>query len=230
MRKVWLFIYGFPNIFGAILGLAGLALLFTGVIRSYWLFIVAGLYGIGYLAAPRPTGLEAELAEALDVEGLTAKIEKIAAAAKRVLPQSSAQLVDDIRKSVLDILARAAEAGADAYQLQVARQTVNDYLPGMLDTYARLPPAFSKFRIIKDGKTAQAILDEQLQLLDRELKQICLELHRSDTEALIVHSEFLKKKFGRGLNVLSLDAWSKSLWQSTMRVRTNDALLTLLTK
>jgi hypothetical protein len=196
MRKLWLFIYGLPNIAGATLGLAGLALLFLGVIKSYWPLIVTGLYGIGYLAAGRPSGLQIAPGEALGTAELTEKINKIAAAARKTVPDDIASLVDAIRVSVLDILAQAAASEADAYQLQVARQTVNSYLPDMLDTYARLPSAFAKLYVVKDGKTAQQILKDQLGLLDQELKQIAAELHRADMEALIVHGEFLKKKFG----------------------------------
>jgi hypothetical protein len=201
-RKLSLFVYGLPNIVGSTLGLAGLALLFAGVIKSYWPFIVAGLYGVGYLAAPRPSGLQIDFAEALGVPELTRKLDKIAEAARKTLPQDAASIVDAIRASVLDILAQAAAPASDAYQLQVARQTVNSYLPQMLDSYARLPPAFARLHVVKDGKTAQQILKDQLVLLDRELKQIALELHRADTEALIVHGEFLKKKFGASSGAL----------------------------
>jgi hypothetical protein len=196
LRKVLLFIYGLPNFFGTVLGLVGLALLFTGVIKDYSLFIIGGLYGIGYLAAPRPSGLQVELEEALGAADLTRKINTIAEAANKTLSEDAAALVDTIRVSVLDIIAQAATAEANAYQLQVVRQTVNSYLPDMLDTYARLPPAFAKFHVIRDAKTAEQILKEQLGLLDRELKEIAIQLHRSDTDALIVHGEFLKKKFG----------------------------------
>jgi hypothetical protein len=74
------------------------------------------------------------------------------------------------------------------------RQTVNDYLPAVLQNYARLPPAFARIHPVRDGKTAQQLVDEQLGLIEKELNTILSDLSQNDAQALIVHGEFLKKK------------------------------------
>ena len=51
--RVLLFLYSTPHIVGCLAALAGLGLLFAGVIDKYWWAIVPALYGGGYLIVPR---------------------------------------------------------------------------------------------------------------------------------------------------------------------------------
>jgi len=197
-RAIWLFIYGLPNILGASLALAGLALLFGGVIKSYWPLIVFGLYGVGYLVAPRPQGLTLGLEQAWDEAELRSKLSELSALAKRTLPENAAQAVKRIEQSVADILSQSEAIGGQPFQLQIVRQTVNSYLPTVLETYAKLPSAFARLHPVRDGKTAEQLLGEQLGLIEGELKTILVDLSKNDAQALIVHAEFLKKKLESG--------------------------------
>jgi Ca-activated chloride channel family protein len=70
-----------------------------------------------------------------------------------------------------------------------------EYLPDMLETYLALPPAFARLHPMKDGKTATQIFIEQLQLLDGEMKKLAVDILKDDTEALIIHGNFLRDKF-----------------------------------
>jgi hypothetical protein len=194
-RRFWLWLYGMPNIAGSVLALAGLALFFTGIIKSYWPFIVFGLYGIGYLIAPRPEDLELKLEQAWDAEQLR---DKLAQLARLALPDEAAKTVGRIETAISDILAHSDEIGGQHFQLQIVRQTVNDYLPAVLQNYARLPPAFARIHPVRDGKTAQQLVDEQLGLIEKELNTILSDLSQNDAQALIVHGEFLKKKLESG--------------------------------
>lgn len=60
-RRLLLFLYSTPHIVGSVLGLLGLGLFFAGIIKSYWYFIVAGLYVIGVLATPKSPTYELRL-------------------------------------------------------------------------------------------------------------------------------------------------------------------------
>jgi hypothetical protein len=197
-RRFWLWLYGMPNIAGSVLALAGLALFFTGIIKSYWPFIVFGLYAIGYLIAPRPEDLELKLEQAWDAEELRDKLAQLARLARRALPDEAAKTVGRIETAISDILAHSDEIGGQPFQLQIVRQTVNDYLPAVLQNYARLPPAFARIHPVRDGKTAQQLVDEQLGLIEKELNTILSDLSQNDAQALIVHGEFLKKKLESG--------------------------------
>ena len=198
MRRFWLYIYGLPNILGSSLALIGLALFFTGIIKSYWLFIVLGLYGIGYLAAPRPEELSLKLEQAWDEAELRAKLAELSMQARRALPEGAAKTVARIEQSILDILSQSDTIGGQPFQLQIVRQTVNDYLPTVLQTYAKLPKAFAHIHPVRDGKTAQQLVEDQLNLIETELKTILVDLSKNDAQALVVHGEFLKKKLESG--------------------------------
>jgi hypothetical protein len=193
-RRFWLFIYGLPNILGSTLALVGLGLFFAGAIKSYWLFIVAGLYAIGYLIGPRPRGLALKLEQAWDDADLRGKLSSLAALARRTLPEDAAKAVARIEQAILDILSHAETIDGQPFQLHIVRQTINSYLPAVLETYARLPTAFARIHPVRDGKTAQQLVGEQLALIETELKTILVDLSRNDAQALIVHGEFLKKK------------------------------------
>jgi hypothetical protein len=198
MRRFWLFIYGLPNILGSSLALAGLALFFGGAIKNYWLFIVCGLYAIGYLIAPRPAHLALKLEQAWDDAELRSKIAEIVAHARHVLPQEVAKAVQQIEQAILDILAQKETVDGQPFQLHIVRQTVNDYLPSILENYVKLPTAFAKLHPIRNGKTAQQLISEQLALIETQLKTILVDLSANDAQALIVHGEFLKKKLETG--------------------------------
>jgi hypothetical protein len=194
MRRFWLYIYGLPNILGSALALGGLALLFMGMIKSYWLFIVLGLYGIGFLLAPRPEELSLKLEQAWDEAELRDKLVRLVAQAHKTLPEDAAQKVQRIEQAISDILTHSEAIGGQPFQLQIVRQTVNDYLPTVLETYARLPKAFARIHPVRDGKTAQQLVTDQLNLIETELQTILTGLSKDDAQSLIVHGEFLKKK------------------------------------
>ncbi len=58
---------------------------------------------------------------------------------------------------------------AGDYDLHVVKQTVTDYLPQMLTTYLELPPAFATMHKMRNGKTSQDILIEQLTVLNDQI-------------------------------------------------------------
>lgn len=176
MRRIWLHIYGLPNILGSSLALIGLALFFTGMIKSYWLFIVLGLYGIGYLVAPRPQELNLQLEQAWDAAALRAKLAALSEQARRSLPEEGARTVARIEQAIGDILVQSEAIGGQPFQLQIVRQTVNDYLPTVLQTYAKLPKAFARIHPVRDGKTAQQLVEAQLSLIETELRTILVDL------------------------------------------------------
>ena len=104
-------------------------------------------------------------------------------------------LVDSIKESIVEILPRLARQEGTPYDAHVIRQTALEYLPDMLETYLALPPAFARLHPVKDGKTATEVFIGQLQLLDAEMNKLAVDILKNDTEALIVHGNFLKEKF-----------------------------------
>lgn len=74
-------------------------------------------------------------------------------------------------------------------------QTVESYIPEMLDGYLKLPRDFARTHQLPNGQTARDILIEQLDVLSTELKALRNAAYEHKTEELIAHGEFLKSKF-----------------------------------
>jgi len=72
--QLLLFLYSNKNLAGSILALAGLGAYFIGLIGPLWLPIVAGLYGIGYLATPNKRDYDLTLGSELQAQEIGTKL------------------------------------------------------------------------------------------------------------------------------------------------------------
>jgi len=194
--RTLLYLYSTRNIVGTALALAGPMLLFAGVIRDYWLPITAGLYAAGWLLAPAQQMMDVELAQSLSVEALLDRLDTLIGRTRSTLPPDLAAHLDSIRTSVGEVLPRLkADTGTD--DLFIVRQTVLRYLPETLGNYLALPPLFRTTRPLREGKTARALLGDQLSVLDTQLKEVVGDVARGDAEALLANGRFLESKFAR---------------------------------
>ena len=185
------FLYGNRNITGSLLGLVGLGLFFAGLAPHFWYIIVPGLYGIGYLAAPGASRVDLSLGAELSQDEITSRLSALVSTVKRRAEVDVYALVSSIRESIVALLPHSQDQN-----LYVVRQTALDYLPATLSGYLNLPPMFRRMHPVKDGKTAHALLIEQLTLLDQKMKEALVSLHENDTQALLVNGRFLQERFG----------------------------------
>ncbi|MCB1770503.1 MAG: hypothetical protein KDJ31_12515 [Candidatus Competibacteraceae bacterium] len=199
MKRRWLlFLYGAPNIVGCLLGLAGLGLYFAGVIHDYWLPIVLGLYAGGWLITPRRADRQLRLTHELDTEALRASLDELLASIRRQVPADILARTQRITETILEVLPRLGEFDGGSHNTHVIRQTALDYLPTALQNYLALPSAFARLHPLRDGKTAHQILLEQLDLLDGKMREIAADIHRQDSQQLLIHGRFLEDKFRDG--------------------------------
>ena len=106
------------------------------------------------------------------------------------------ELVVSIKGSILAVLPTLVRDGAAGdHHTYVIKQTALEYLPETLENYLNLPPAFARLHTLKDGKNAQQLLLEQLRLLDTTMKEIVVDIHRNDTDRLLINGRFLEEKF-----------------------------------
>ena len=197
-RPLLLFLYSTPNIAGSLLGLFGLLLFFTGVIKSFWLLIVLGLYGIGFFGAPRSGQLDLAMQNEIATEDLQQQLDKLIRQVQDKLSEPVLERLKSIREALLALIPHLQRMVQSDRNLHVIKSTVSQYLPEMLQNYFSLPPAFARFHTLKSGKTPRDLLLEQLDVLDRELKLILEDIHLKDTDALAAHGLFLKNKFPSG--------------------------------
>jgi hypothetical protein len=196
--RALLFLYSNANIVGCAVALVGPALLFAGVIQTGWLAITAGLYGVGWLLGRRQPELERHIADSLTAQQTLQQLGALLERARPHLDKRLAAHLDGIAASVTDVLPRlqgqdAVAAGGD--QLFTLRETVLRYLPETLANYMALPPLFRTTHVLKDGKTAQQILLDQLTLLDDKLREMVVNATASDAQALLANGQFLEQKF-----------------------------------
>ena len=196
-QRILLYLYSNKNLVGSVLGLAGLLMYFTGVIDRFWLLIVVGLYFIGVLATPRNPIYQLKLKNQITADEIRSELDDLIRKIRGKVPDIAFQKVESIKSSIMDILPYITDVESADYNVFTIRRTALDYLPETLENYLNLPPAYRNIHPVKDGKTAKQILIEQLDILDKEMKEISEYFYRDDTQKLLVHSRFLEEKFAK---------------------------------
>lgn len=195
--RILLFLYSTPNIVGSLLGLAGLLLFFLGVIQDFWLFIVVGLYLIGVLVTPKQTAYDLSIQTQVSADEIRAQLDALVRKLQKRAPAEVIAKVESIKTSIVSILPILAASNLGDRNVFTIRQTVFEYLPTALENYLSLPPAFANLHPVRDGKTARQLLNEQLDILDREMKEIVVDMSANDTQKLLAHGRFLEQKFNQ---------------------------------
>jgi hypothetical protein len=198
-QRILLYLYSTPNIIGSLLGLVGLALYFLGIIGSYWLLIILGLYGIGVLATPKSPTYELRLRNELTAEEIRSELNAMLSKISKKVPKEILAKVESIIKSIFEILPHIMDVNSSNYNIYTIRQTALEYLPETLESYLQLPKAYATLHPIKNGKTANQLLLEQLDLLDVEMKSIAQDFYLNDSQRLMAHGKFLQEKFGKSM-------------------------------
>jgi phage shock protein PspC (stress-responsive transcriptional regulator) len=77
------------------------------------------------------------------------------------------------------------------------RKIAFDYLPDTINNYLQLPSQLARTERLRDGRTAEQALQEQLHLLDHALADLTRSYFDRDAESLLIHGRFIKDKFAR---------------------------------
>lgn len=77
-----------------------------------------------------------------------------------------------------------------------ARHIAIRYLPEALNTYLSIPASFAATRVLDNGKTAQDTFRDTIGELEGKVRELGDDLAAQDANAFLVHSRFLKEKFG----------------------------------
>ena len=198
MNRFFLFLYSTPNLVGVVLALVGLSLFFLGLIDRFWFFIVAGLYGIGYLVAPKNRPEDLRIRQQLSLEEVEGELNALVRTVRRRAPPSVLEHVESIADSIKAVLPRILDLDTSLDKnVYTIRRTALEYLPETLEHYFALPTVYRRTHPVKDGKTAQDLLLAQLELLDAQMKEIVSDFNRDDTSKLLAHGRFLEEKFGK---------------------------------
>jgi hypothetical protein len=200
--RVWLFLYSTRNLVGSALALAGLGLFFGAVIDQWWGLIVAGLYGVGWLAVPPDRTMDVQLRSEATEANLSGSVARLVADSGGKLPAEALDKLKSMHEIVTALAPRLFDGGmAVDYAITLTNAVTRD-LPQTVLNYRKLPAAFANLHVMADGQTCRQLLLEQLDLLNQQLSKIADAVYRADADALVVNGAFLREKF----HSLSFDA------------------------
>ncbi len=187
------------HLVGCVLALIGPVLLFTHVIAHGWLWITLGLYMSGVLLTPatKPVALPAPQAPVLTLDQALTRLQQQLQQQKSALPTPAVQILNQIYQRIDDMVQPERERSGIDERLFALDDIVQRYIPEMLTQYLQLPQQFRSEHVLKSGQTAQAMLLEQLQLLDGEVHQLSLAIAENDAARLAEFSQFLQQRFAK---------------------------------
>jgi len=190
------YLYSGKNIVGSMLAMFGLLLVVTGAMTSaFWPFVVVGMYAIGALLAPGPPKVGLGRASSEPDSIRRSLLRQLNIASGKLPPPLEAKL-QDIADTIMGILPHYAAFPPGSPDLLVVGHTANDYLPSVLQAYINLPRAYATLHRMRNGKTADEILGDQLTLLASKMNEVADAVHKKDSDALLANGRFLEEKFG----------------------------------
>jgi hypothetical protein len=143
---------------------------------------------------------------AFDPAGVRDALRRLRSRVKGRLPRDLFAKVDELTRTIEQVLPRSSSLGAGSEDLFVLARTATDYLPTAIDTYLKLPGEYATEHPISGGKTAHEVLSAQLDLLQGQMDEIAIAVNKNDTDKLLAHGRFLEERFGHGDLSLGDDA------------------------
>lgn len=184
------------NIAGSLAGIAGLALVFTGVISGpVWVPVVAGLYGAAALAVPNRKVAAGGGPALLDAGQIRHAINDTLSSINGKVPVDIQVAVSNIRDSVFALLGHLDTIPPGSQEGFIISRMATDYLPGTLNPYLSLPQQYANTHQLGGGKTAHDIVLEQLKLLAKTLDDVTDAVLKGDADALMANGRFLEQRF-----------------------------------
>lgn len=123
------------------------------------------------------------------------------------LPKESSQKLQDILSVAQELLPRLKEMEKEGTLLGEHRatfkRTITEYLPVAVESYLKLPALYARTVKVKDNKTAQVILCEQLDLLHNHVLEIQSAVLSQEIGNLLLNGKFLQQKFQESSLVLT---------------------------
>jgi hypothetical protein len=186
------------HLVGVGLALLGLGAYFLGWLGPLWLPIVIGLYLAGALLTPARTRVDRQLAQESSIGELEDGLNAFVRGLKGKVPPELLAQTKQIEAQLHTILPRLGtlESAGDPNAFTV-RQIITDYLPGTFKNYLNIPPPMRAKASSRLGKSPDAVVAEQLELLSSTLDRVSADTISGDADAMGANGRFLKEKFGK---------------------------------
>jgi len=192
----WIFQY--QHITGCIFGLISLYLFSKGWFGKFWPITLVGSYSIGWwladtlMAKPSKPLAQKTIARAHPLsDGRAAILAKV----EKRIPENAFNILIKICQCGAELRPRLETNPARIEELKLLERVIEVYLPITLDNYLKLPAEFAKIEMLSDGKTAEELLLEQLNLLAEHLHSMLKEAVMNDARTVIENGLFLEERF-----------------------------------
>jgi hypothetical protein len=180
-------------------GLSGLAVALLGYAAG---FAVGGLW----LGFPKLAGPGWETLEFNDEGDAREAMERALSGVRRLTEYNPGNRIpSSLQARVLELCA-ALEGLLDQWERSRGSLSLQDsfharhiaisYLPEALNTYLSIPAAYATTRVLENGRTAQDTFKDTIAELEAKVRELGDDLASQDAHAFLVHSRFLKEKFG----------------------------------
>ena len=135
----------------------------------------------------------------LDAESIQTALNALVTEANQQLPREDLlEKVHAVAAAIGDVLPAYRASNLSQEDRFVVERTAVDYLPSALHAYLKLPVPYRSGPLAgAEGKTGDELLSDQLDLLIQRMRQVVDTAYQKDVEALLVHSRFLRSKFGQ---------------------------------
>jgi len=131
-----------------------------------------------------------------DPDSIRRSLNKTISTANGKLPPEILAKVQHISDTITGILPHYGNFPAGSPDLFVVGRTATDYLPSALQAYLNLPRAYATLHRMPNGKTADQVLSDQLDLLSSKMDEVADAVFKKDSDALLTNARFLEEKFG----------------------------------
>jgi hypothetical protein len=116
---------------------------------------------------------------------------------KAKLPIDLEIKVEQIRRKADVLQGFANRFPPFSHDLYLVKQTASEYLPRTVGAYTALTEDAVDRVVDLTGKTPREELREQLDLLDKKLDEIAVDLQKQDVDRLLANRRFLEERFGK---------------------------------
>ncbi len=201
--KIKKFLFSNKNIVGSLLASIVIVLAFVGILKSLWIPIAIMSYIFGYLLVPK--GKEIKFYhtknEGLsDYIGFIAKMQRNAGESTK-LPVEAKKVLGNISTNAIELLTFLKQDDKNIGEINVdlinLTSIFDSYIPKIINQYERLPSKYANEVKTYQGKTAKAMLIEQLVIIEEKVQEIAYGMYEHDVTALRANGHFLKEKFGK---------------------------------
>ncbi|CAN5403319.1 hypothetical protein BH11PSE11_BH11PSE11_14840 [soil metagenome] len=199
MDRVLRYLLSNSNIAGSAAALLVIGLYLAGIIGTAWGWLALGAY-VGAALPFAFIGTPAHMPEGLSTEDALSWLKS---SAMPKLPPNAKAVLADILNRVADLMPRLKEMETqgmiEASSRAMLKQTITKLLPDAVENYLRLPATYAKTKTFEGGKSAQDLLQEQLELLQTHVHGLEENLLSSDVNSMLANGKFLQEKFKPGL-------------------------------